>query len=168
MRRMLVAGLLVYAATRPDRFRVERSAEINAAPEKIFPLIAELQAWQSWSPWEGLDPELKRSYSGASGGVGAVYAWEGNRSVGQGRMEITESVQPSRITLKLEFLKPFEAHNAAEFALERHGATTRVTWAMHGPSPFMSKLMGIVINMDRMIGTQFERGLARLKSVAEA
>lgn len=162
-----IAAVLIYAATRPDSFRIERSATIKAPPEKIFAQVNELKAWTAWSPWEKIDPALKRTYSGTASGKGAAYAWEGNKDVGSGRMEITESALPSKITIKLDFLKPFEAHNTAEFTFVRQGDATIVTWAMFGPSPYLSKLIGLVFNMDRMVGGQFETGLANLKSIAE-
>ena len=162
-----VAGLLVYAATRPDRFRIERSASIKAPPEKIFPHVNDFKAWTAWSPWEKIDPALKRSYSGPPSGKGAAYAWEGNKNVGSGSMEITESAAPSKIVLRLDFLKPFEAHNTTEFTFVPQGDATTVSWAMFGPSPYMSKLMGIFFNMERMVGGQFEQGLANLKALSE-
>jgi len=164
---VLVAGVLIYAATLPDHFRVERATAIKAPPEKIFAFINDLRRWTAWSPWEKVDPALKRSYSGADSGKGAAYAWEGNNNVGTGRMEITESVPGAKIVLKLDFLKPFEAHNTAEFTLVRQGDVTGVTWAMFGPSPYLSKLMSLVFSMDRMVGGMFEQGLANLKSVSE-
>jgi uncharacterized protein YndB with AHSA1/START domain len=160
-------ALLVYAAMRPDAFRVERSTVIQAPPEKVFVLIDDFHRWTAWSPWEKVDPALKRSYSGADRGKGAVYAWEGNRNVGSGRMEITESAAPAKIVIKLDFITPFEGHNTAEFTLTPGPQGTTVTWAMFGPSPYISKLMGIFISMDRMIGGQFELGLAAMKTVAE-
>ena len=163
----LLIGLLGFAATRPDSFRIERSATIKAPPEKIFARVNDLKAWTAWSPWEKIDPALKRTYSGPPGGKGAAYAWEGNKDVGTGRMEIAESVVPSKIVMKLDFLKPFEAHNTAEFTFARQGEATTVNWAMFGPNPYISKLMGIFFNMDRMVGGQFETGLANLKSITE-
>jgi Polyketide cyclase / dehydrase and lipid transport len=164
---VLLAALLAFAATRPDVFRVQRATSIQAPPERIFPLIADFHRWTSWSPWENKDPALKRTYSGAASGKGAVYAWEGNRNVGSGRMEITEDSPSSKVTIQLDFIKPFEAHNIAEFTLQPAGGTTNVTWSMHGPSPFITKVMGVFMNMDKMIGKDFEAGLANLKSVAE-
>ena len=164
---VLVAGLLIYAATKADSFRVERSASIKAPPEKIFALVNDLHKWVAWSPWENIDPALKRTYSGAESGKGAVYAWEGNNKVGSGSMEILESVPASRITIKLDFIKPFEGHNTAEFKIERAGDATALTWAMFGPSPYLSKVMGLVFSMDKMIGSQFETGLANLKTITE-
>ena len=162
-----VAGFLIYAATRPDSFRVQRTTSIKAPPEKIFPLINDFQRWGAWSPYEKKDPTMKRTLSGAPSGKGAVYEWTGNKEIGQGRMEITETAAPSRVTLKLDFSRPFEAHNIVDFTLEPRGDSTQVTWAIHGPSPFMSKAMGIVLNMDKMIGTDFEAGLADLKAISE-
>jgi uncharacterized protein YndB with AHSA1/START domain len=164
---VLVGGLLGYVATRPDSFRVQRSATIKAPPEKIFAHINDFQRWPAWSPYEKKDPAMKRTLSGAPSGKGAVYEWEGNKDIGQGRMEIVETASPSQITLKLDFLKPFEAHNIVDFTLEPRGDATEVTRAVHGPSPFMSKVMGIVMDVDKMIGQDFEAGLAALKSVSE-
>jgi uncharacterized protein YndB with AHSA1/START domain len=162
-----IAAVLVYAATRPGSFRVERSASIKAPPETIYPLIADLKLWSAWSPYEKKDPAMKRALSGAASGKGAVYAWDGDKNVGKGRMEIADTTAPTRITIKLDFERPFTAHNTVEFTLEPKGEATTVTWAMHGPSPFISKLMGIFMNFDRMIGTDFEAGLASLKAAAE-
>jgi uncharacterized protein YndB with AHSA1/START domain len=169
---VLIAALLAYAATRPDTFRIRRSASIKAPPEKIFALIDDFHNWGSWSPYEKLDPAMKRTLSGATSGKGAVYEWEGNAKAGAGRMEIIEAASPSKIAIKLDFTRPFEGHNTAEFTLDAKRnstevASTEVTWAMHGPSPFMAKLMGLFINMDKMIGKDFETGLANLRSVTE-
>jgi hypothetical protein len=164
---VLLAGMLIFAATRPDTFRVQRSTSIKAPPERIFPLINDFQGWRVWSPWENLDPALKRSYSGPKSGKGAVYAWQGNNDVGHGRMEIDESSAPSKIVIKLDFLRPFEAHNIAEYTLAQQGDATNVTWTMYGPSPYLSKLFGVFCSMDRMVGTKFEEGLANLKALAE-
>ncbi|MEO6447512.1 MAG: SRPBCC family protein [Gemmatimonadaceae bacterium] len=164
---VLIVGLLVYAATRPNSFRVQRSTRIDAAPAAIFPHVNDFHKWSAWSPWEHLDPAMQRSHSGAASGKGAVYAWEGNKKVGKGRMGIIDSAPPARVIIKLDFLAPFEAHNTTEFTMVEYGQSTDVTWDMHGPSPFMSKLIGIFMNMDAMIGKDFERGLAGLKKVAE-
>lgn len=164
---VLIAALLIYAATRPDTLRVQRSTNIKAPPEKIFALINDFHSWGAWSPYEKKDPAMKRTMSGAANGKGAVYEWEGDKNVGKGRMEIAESSPPSKVTLKLDFVKPFEAHNIVDFTLEPKGDSTNVTWAMHGPSPYISKIIGIFINMDSMIGKDFETGLANLKTVAE-
>jgi hypothetical protein len=162
-----IAAVLAYAATRPDTFRIQRAASIQAPPEKIFPLIDDFRNWGSWSPWEKMDPALKRAYSGPASGKGAVYEWEGNNKVGKGRMEILEAPPPSKVTIKLDFLKPFEAHNTAEFTLTPRGGTTDVTWAMHGPNLFIGKVMSLFFDMERMVGKDFETGLANLKAVAE-
>jgi uncharacterized protein YndB with AHSA1/START domain len=162
-----VAAILVLAAMKPDTFRVVRSTTVKAPPEKIFPLIADFRAWSAWSPWEKRDPALKRSYGGSASGKGAVYEWEGNSKVGRGRMEIIDAPPPSRVAIKLDFLKPFEAHNTAEFTLTPRGNTTDVTWAMHGPNLFIGKVMSLFVSMDRMIGKDFETGLANLKAEAE-
>jgi polyketide cyclase/dehydrase/lipid transport protein len=161
-----IAGILLYATTKPDSFRVQRVVLINAPSEKIFPLINDMKAWTAWSPYEKKDPAMKRTYGAVSAGKGATYAWEGNKEVGQGSMEIVES-SPRKIVLKLDFLKPFEAHNMGEFLLEPKGDSTSVTWAIYGPSPYMSKVVGTFMNIDDMIGRDFEKGLADLKAAAE-
>lgn len=162
-----VATVLILARTKPDRFRVERAAAINAPPEKIFALIDDFHRWRSWSPWEDRDPAMKRSFGGAERGKGAVYAWDGNKNVGAGRMEILTATAPSTIVIKLDFIKPFEGHNTAEFTILPQGGATNVTWAMHGPAPVMHRVMQVFMNMDRMIGKDFEAGLANLKKAAE-
>jgi hypothetical protein len=168
---LIIAVVLMLAAAKPNTFRIERSATLNAPADRIFPLISDFHQWLNWSPWEGRDPALKRTYSGAERGKGAVYAWDGNKNVGSGRMEILEasppSSPPSKVVIKLDFLKPFEAHNTAEFTMLPQGGATSVTWVMHGPAPFMSKLMQVFMNMDRMIGRDFEAGLANLKTITE-
>jgi carbon monoxide dehydrogenase subunit G len=161
-----LVALLVTAGFQPDTFRVQRATRIDAPPEKIFAYINDFHRWESWSPYEKLDPDMKRSFSGADSGTGAVYEWEGNSKVGQGRMEITEAA-PSRTAIKLDFLKPMQAHNVATFTLEPQGGATNVTWAMDGPSPYMAKVMHLFFNMDRMVGRDFETGLSNLKAVAE-
>jgi hypothetical protein len=164
----LVGAVLAYAATRPGTLHVQRTTIVKAPPEKIFPLIDDLHLWTSWSPYEKKDPAMKRTYSGAANGKGAVYRWEGNSDVGQGRMEITDAARPSRITIKLDFIKPFEGHNIAEFTLVPQGDSTMVTWSMDGPTPYVGKLIGVFLNMDSMIGNDFDAGLANLKAVAES
>ena len=164
---LLVAGLLGFAATKPDKFRVQRSATMKAPPEKIFPLINDFHKWGSWSPWEKLDLEMKKTHSGAASGKGAIYEWEGNKKVGQGRMEIMEESPPSKLAIKLDFIKPFQANNTAEFALDRQGDSTNVTWTMDGSQPFMFKVMGVFTNLDNMLGKDFEAGLASIKGIAE-
>ena len=162
-----VAAVLGYAATRPDSFEVRRSIAIDAPADEIFVLVNDLRRWAAWSPYERKDPAMRRDFGAVTAGEGAVYAWEGDGSVGKGRMEITDSSPPSRVAIRLDFEKPFDAHNTVKFLLEPNGESTNVTWAMHGPNLFISKVMGIFINMDEMIGTDFEVGLANLKAVAE-
>jgi carbon monoxide dehydrogenase subunit G len=163
----LPAALLIYAATRPDTFRVQRTVSIKAPPEKIFALINDFHSWGAWSPYEKKDPAMKRTLSGAAHGKGAVYEWEGNKDIGKGRMEILDASPPSKVTIKIDFVKPFEAHNIVDFTLAAKGDATNVTWAIHGPSPYMSKVMGLFVNMESMIGNDFEAGLAALKTVTE-
>jgi uncharacterized protein YndB with AHSA1/START domain len=166
-----IASVLILAATKPDTFRVQRATTVKAPPDKIFPLINDFHQWVTWSPYEKKDPAMKRSYSGAASGTGAVYAWDGNKNVGSGRMEILDTSAPSKIVIKLDFFTPFEGHNTAEFTMLPQGdatnVTTNVTWLMHGPSPFMGKIMHVFINMDRMVGKDFEIGLANLKKITE-
>ena len=164
---VLIAAVLGFAATRPDTFRVERAMRITAPPEKIFPLIEDFHSWGLWSPWEKKDPAMQRTYRGPERGVGSVYAWQGNSDIGKGSMRITAVTPPSRIVFALDFSEPFEAHNIAEFTLEPVGAGSEVTWAMHGPSTLMSKVIGLFLDMDGMVGADFETGLATLKSIAE-
>jgi hypothetical protein len=161
-----VAAVLAYAATKPDTFMVRRSASIAAPPEKIFPMIDDLRAQSAWSPFEK-DPNMKRTHSGAPRGKGAVYAWDGNRQVGAGRIAITESVPSSKVVLLLEMSRPFKAHNTVEFTLDRIDAGTTVTWAMQGRQPYMAKVMGLFVDCDKMCGGLFEEGLAKLKALAE-
>jgi uncharacterized protein YndB with AHSA1/START domain len=162
-----IAVVLILAATKPDTFRIERSAVINAPAEKIFTVLSDFHQWGGWSPWEHKDPDMKRTYSGPERGKGAVYGWEGDKNVGTGRMEILEANTPSKLAIKLDFFKPFEAHNTAEFTMLPQGNGTNVHWVMHGPSNFMSKVMGVFMNFDKMVGKDFEQGLANLKRLTE-
>lgn len=158
-----VCGVLVYAVTLPDSFRVTRSATIDAPPEAVYPLIADFRNWTRWSPWEHRDPQLERTYSGAPSGKGAVYQWVGKSDVGEGRMEITETSEPSNVRLSLDFVRPFEAHNTVEFGLVPDGEATRVTWSMDGHTPYLAKVIHVFVDMDAMVGTDFEKGLAAMK-----
>ena len=163
-----IAVVLGLASTKADVFRLARSVQIKATPEAIGPWIVDFHKWTQWSPWEGVPgDELKRIYSGAESGVGAVYEWSGKKT-GVGRMEMIEA-SSNHIGIKLDFLKPFEAHNVAEFTLEPSGekGVTAVTWSMHGPAPLMVKVMHLFMNMDKMVGPSFEQGLAKLKGLAE-
>jgi hypothetical protein len=162
-----IAAILIVAAGKPNTFSVERAISVKAPPEKIFPLINDFHQWVSWSPYENKDPAMKRSYSGAECGKGAVYGWEGNSNVGAGRMEILEMSAPSKILIKLDFFKPFEGHNTAEFTMLPQGDATNLNWVMRGPAPFISKLMQVFMNLDHMIGKDFEVGLANLKKLTE-
>ena len=162
-----IAVILILAATKPDTFSVQRATNVRAPPEKIFPLINDFHRWGSWSPYEHKDPAMKRTYSGAASGKGAVYAWDGNKNVGSGRMEILDASAPSKIRIKLDFFTPFEGHNTAEFTMLPQGDATSLTWLMHGPAPFMSKLMQVFMNIDNMVGKDFEVGLANLKRLTE-
>ena len=164
---VVLAALLLYVTTKPDTFRIQRSSTIKAPPEKIFPLINDFHRWVSWSPYEKKDPTMKRTYSGAADGKDSVYEWDGDQNVGQGRMEIIESTPPSKIAIKLDFMKPFEAHNIAEFTLQRGAETTDVTWSMQGPLSYAAKIIHLFFDMDRMVGKDFEAGLANLKALAE-
>lgn len=150
-----------------DTYAVERSARIDAPPSRVYDLVADFHNWPSWSPWEDLDPQLKRTYSGAESGTGALYAWSGNRKAGKGRMEITEATQPSRVQIDLEFEKPWKARNDTWFTIEPEGTGSHVTWSMTGQKTFMTKVMGLFKSMDSFIGSDFEKGLARLKTATE-
>ena len=161
-----LAVLLVYAATKPDTFRVERSVRIQASPEKLHAMINDLRSFNTWNPYERKDPALKGSYGPTTVGTGARDGWE-SQEVGTGSLAILETVPASKVTMALDFVKPFEAHNQAEFTLQPEQGGTRVTWAMHGPVPYLGKVMHVFINVDRMVGTDFEAGLANLKSLAE-
>ena len=165
---LLIVSVLTAAAARPDTFRVERSIAINAPAAKIFDLIDDFHRWNEWSPYEDLDPEMKRTFGDTPSGVGATYAWEGDGKVGAGRMEIRESVPPSHIAIQLDFTRPFKSSNIAEFTLTPHGEATEVTWAMHGPSSYISRLMGLFFNLDKTVGEGFETGLANMKEAVEA
>jgi hypothetical protein len=162
-----IAIVLILAATKPSTFSVRRATAVKAPPERIFSLINDFHQWGSWSPYENKDPAMKRTFSGAKSGKGAVYGWDGNNNVGSGRMEILDTSVPSKIAIKLDFFRPFEGHNTAEFTMLPQGDATNVTWLMHGPASFMSRLMQVFINLDHMIGKDFEVGLANLKTLTE-
>lgn len=165
---VLLAVLLVRAAATPDTFRVQRAMTIDAPPEKVITLINDFQRWSAWSPFEKLDPSMKRSYSEPPSGIGAVYSWESRGKAGAGWMEITDA-SPIGVTIRLDVFEPFETHNVAQFTLrpEGDGDATNVTWTVKGSSPFFAKLMSVFVNIDRAIGRNFEMGLANLKAVAE-
>jgi uncharacterized protein YndB with AHSA1/START domain len=163
-----IAAVLVLAMTKSGTLRVQRSISIQAPPERIFPLLSDFHQWLHWSPYERKDPEMKRTYEGAANGEGAVYAWNGDKNVGSGRMEILEASAPEKIVIKLDFFTPFEGHNTAEFTMLPQGDGTTVAWRMHGPAPLMARVMHVFMNMDRMVGKDFEAGLANLKRLAES
>ncbi len=165
---VVIAGILILAATKPDTFRVVRATSIKAPPEEIFAAINDFRNWGAWSPYEKKDPAMKRTLSGAASGKGAVYEWEGDDNVGIGRMEILDTSPPSKVTIKLDFLKPFEAHNVVAFTMEAQGDSTKVTWDMQGPVPYFAKIVHVIIDMDKMVGADFEVGLANLKALAES
>lgn len=164
---LVIVVILGLALTQPDSFKVQRSATIKAPPEKVMGYLNDFHQWPAWSPWEKKDPDMQRTFEGAASGKGAVYAWSGNGEVGQGRMEIIENEVPAHLVIKLDFIKPFASSNRTEFALQPQGGSTVVTWTMTGPSLFVTKVMGVFFSMDKMIGKDFEQGLAQLKQVAE-
>ncbi len=164
---VVLGVVLAYAATLPDTFQVQRTASIKASPEKIFPLINSLRGFGTWEPFSKKDPAIKIAYSGPESGKGAAYTWDGNSQVGQGRVEILDASPPSKVTIKLDMIKPMEAHNTVVFTLEPKGDNTAVTWAMSGQRPFIAKVFDVVLNMDRMVGGDFENGLTNLKALAE-
>ncbi len=150
-----------------NTYTVQRSTVINARPEQVYEQVVDFHNWPNWSPWAGIDPAMDRTYSGAESGTGAAYAWSGNRKAGQGRMEITEAVEPSRVQIDLVFEKPFKARNETWFEIQPEGSGSRVDWTMTGQKTFATKVMGVFKSMDKMIGPDFEKGLAQLKTTAE-
>jgi hypothetical protein len=164
----VVVIFLAVVALQPSDFRIERSATMAAPAPAVFAQVNDLRSWQAWSPWEKIDPQLKRTYEGPQAGTGAAYAWAGNKDVGEGRMTITESRPGERILINLEFFKPFAATNTAEFSFKPAGDDTAVTWSMTGKNNFLSKAICLFVNMDRMVGGMFEQGLQQMKSVVES
>lgn len=164
---VIILGILGYAATRPSSFTVQRAITIKAPPEKIFAMIDDFHVWEQWSPWARLDPAMKTTYSGPPSGVGAVYQWTGNSKVGSGRMEIMQSTPASKVQIQLDFLAPMASRDMAVFELTPRGDSTTVEWTMSGPLPYISKVFSIFAPMDKMIGPDFERGLATLRLAAE-
>jgi hypothetical protein len=163
----LVFALFAYAFTQPDRFRIERNLAVNAPPEAIYPLITDLREWRRWSPFEQLDPDMARDYGGAEKGVGATYAWKGDRNAGSGRMEIVEAEEPTWITIALHFISPMEAKNMAIFTLTPEGDATRISWAMEGEANILARMIHIFVDIDKMVGSDFQAGLEKLKSEVE-
>lgn len=165
---LVIGGILAFAATRPDAYEVKRTAMIKASPSTIFTQINTLKKWEAWSPWAKIDPQMATSYSGPDSGKGAIYAWEGNNDVGKGSMEIITSTPSSTIEFTLIFVAPWESTSIVTFQLEPNGDGTQITWSTKGDNNFMGKLFGIFVDMDEMLGKDFETGLASLKSIAEA
>jgi uncharacterized protein YndB with AHSA1/START domain len=165
---VIVGVLAAVVATRPAGFRIARSRTLAAPPEAVFPYLNDLHKFSEWSPWEKLDPNMKREISGAPTGAGATYYWKGNDQVGEGRMTITDSKAPRSVTMRLEFLKPFAATNTAQFDLAPSGSGTNVTWAMTGNNNFIGKAFALFVDMDKMVGSDFERGLSNLDTAAAA
>jgi hypothetical protein len=164
---ILVIALLLFASSRPSTFSLVRSADLRASPERVFAEINDFKNWAHWSPWDAMDPNMKRNYSGATSGKGAKYSWIGNKQVGEGNMEITRSVPSSNMQLDLHFLKPFKADNVTEFKLTPIAGGTNINWEMRGPLNLMMKVMHMFMDMDSMVGKDFEKGLASLKATVE-
>ncbi len=164
----VIVLFVIVVMTRPAEFKIERSTTVSAPPEVVFAQVNDFHAWPAWSPWEKLDPGMKRTHSGAPAGTGAAYAWQGNDDVGEGRMTIEKSDAPSTIGIKLEFLKPFAATNQTTFTFANTGGGTKVTWAMEGKNNFAAKAFSLFMNMDKLVGGDFERGLAAMKAVSES
>jgi len=163
----LIVIFIVVVALQPSDFRIERSATMAAPPEKVFGEVNDYHFWQAWSPWAKLDPNMEQTYEGPPAGTGAIYSWTGNKQVGEGRMTIMESRPGKRILINLEFLRPFRATNTAEFTFKPSGSDTEVTWAMIGKKNFVFKAFGLFMSMDKMVGKDFEKGLAQLKAIVE-
>jgi uncharacterized protein YndB with AHSA1/START domain len=164
---VLIAAILIYAATRPDDFEVRREADIAAPSAKVFGYLNDFGQWVKWSPWEKLDLTMQKTMTGAAAGKGSIYQWKGNKKVGEGRMEILDSQPSSSVKIDLQFIAPFKAHNLTLFTLEPRNGNTHVNWSMTGKKNFVMKLMGVFMNMDKMVGKDFETGLANLKAEAE-
>jgi hypothetical protein len=165
---VLILALVVLIATRPPAFHVERSAEINAPADVVFAIINDLHQWERWSPWDKRDPEMKRTYEGSPSGPGAIYAWNGNKNVGEGRMTIMDSKPGEFVSIKLEFIRPFAGTNQVRFQLAPSGTGTRVSWLMDGQLNFITKAFSLFMSMDKMCGKDFEDGLANLNAAAQA
>jgi uncharacterized protein YndB with AHSA1/START domain len=164
----VAAVFAIVVALRPADFNVTRSTTIAAAPETVFAQVNELHKWETWSPWAKMDPNAKTTYEGPAAGVGAAFAWAGNKNIGEGRMVITESRPNELVRFRLEFLKPFKGTNAAEFTFKPQGNNTLVTWTMSGKNNFITKAVGLFMDCDKMVGSQFEQGLASMKSIVES
>lgn len=165
---VLVIGFLVFVSTRPATFRYERRLAIAAPAAELFDQVNDLRRFQDWNPWAKLDPQCQVIYTGPTTGIGAAYEWKGNRKVGEGALTITDSRPHEFLRMRLEFRKPFAATNTGEFTFTPQGGGTLVVWAMHGENNFMSKLFNVFVDCEKMIGADFEKGLASLKALAEA
>jgi hypothetical protein len=165
---VIVAGLIVVIATQPEDFKVTRMTTIKAPPEKVFEQVNDFHKWEAWSPWAKLDPKMKAIYSGMPSGTGATYSWAGNDEVGEGKMTITDSRPGQDVKIDLEFIKPFAAKNMTEFLFKPDGDVTDVTWTMSGKNNFVGKAFCLVMNMDKTVGGDFEKGLAQMKTVVES
>ncbi|HSE04267.1 MAG TPA: SRPBCC family protein [Methylomirabilota bacterium] len=165
---VIVVVFAVVVATRPAEFRIERTATIAAPAPAVFAQVNDLHKWEAWSPYARRDPGMKKGFEGAPAGVGAIYTWSGNNEVGEGCTTIIESRPDELIRIRLDFVRPFAATNTAEFTFRPEGDRTAVTWSLAGRHDFMGKAVGLFMNMDRMVGGDFEAGLAQLRSVAEA
>lgn len=161
---LVFVGLLAFVATRPSQFRILRKRTMKVDASAVFALINDLHQWERWSPWDKLDPNLARTYSGSASGVGAKYHWAGAKNVGEGTMEILESTPDQRVLIDLHFIRPFEARNKTTFTIEREGEAVSVSWIMEGTNNFMAKAFGLFMNMDKMVGADFEKGLAAIES----
>jgi uncharacterized protein YndB with AHSA1/START domain len=164
---ILVCAVLLYAAAMPETFRIERTTSIKAAAEKIYPYMSDFRKGDLWSPYEKKDPTMKRTYSGAESGKGSIYEFDGNRNVGKGRLEIIDVVPPTKVVLTLDMIEPMRGHNIIEYTLQPNGDNTNVTWTMHGRNNYLGKLICTFISMDKMVGKDFEAGLANLKTLME-
>ena len=165
---VIIIALAVVVATQPDDFRVTRSSTVSAPAAAVFAQVNELHKWEAWNPWQKKDPAMKLTFAGPSAGPGASYSWAGNNEVGEGRLTITESRPGELVRLKLEFMKPFAATNTADFTFKPEGDKTAVTWSMEGKNNYLAKALHLVMNMDKMVGGEFEKGLADMKVAAEA
>ena len=165
---VIILLFVIVVAMQPADFRITRSATISAPAEIVFSHVNDFHKWDAWSPWAKLDPAMKQTYEGSPAGAGSIYSWDGNKDVGTGRMTLTESRENELVRIKLEFLKPFAAVNDTEFTFKPEGDQTAVTWTMTGQNNFIAKAFGLVMNMDKMVGGDFEKGLAQMKTLAEA
>jgi hypothetical protein len=165
---VLVAAFLVFVQSRPDRYRIERSTTIHASADTVFAHINDFHRWLAWSPWEKLDPQMQRTIAGSPSGVGATYSWSGNNKAGAGSMAIAQSRPGSLVAINMEFLRPMKDSSVITFTLSSEGGETKVNWALEGRMPFISKAVCVFMSMDKMVGPDFERGLANLKRVSES